>query len=458
MESERFIMKILLIEDAHKPLSELQKILRKNPDAEVQVLGSLQEGIQRLEASGARFDLVVCDYHGQGTVLLKCLFDLCPNTPCIFISDGNQQLVDPNHTEYQLRIEALNRKNLASEIERSFVLFQRRGFFKDCKTADLDYVRTPAKTFLDSSEPLTFDVYIRQSANRYYKIFNKDERLEANDINRYIEGKGIEYFYVRRDEATAVVTKQDEALDRLVESDNVDPAVATAAVESALGLVHDLLEQTGFTPEVQALAKKSVTLTLKVLGTKPTLAEILERLQEGHGMYITSHSVMLAEVCCAITTQVGWKSAPSLFKLTLASFLHDLGMQDNHMAKMRTLHEAKSNSRLSPQDVMAFRLHPFKAAEYARKFHEIPPDVDTILFQHHEQPDGSGFPRGLFFNQLIPLSCIFIIAHDMLHFFLEMPKSHATIEQFVLTNGSRYQTGVFRKIIKSLATGIEIAS
>ena len=205
-----------------------------------------------------------------------------------------------------------------------------------------------------------------------------------------------------------------------------------------------------FPPEVRALASKSVELTMKLLGAKPRLSAITENLKKQQGKYLASHSIMLAELCCAIACKVGWNSAPTFFKLTLASYLHDIPLKSNELARCQTLEEAKVVCAQSAEGLNAFKLHPARAAEFARKFNEIPPDVDTIIVQHHERPDGTGFPRGLFQSQLAPLACLFIIAEDMLHFFLENP-NEGDLNGFVAARSEVYQGGIFKKIIKSLA-------
>lgn len=100
------------------------------------------------------------------------------------------------------------------------------------------------------------------------------------------------------------------------------------------------------------------------------------------------------------------------------------------------------------------RNHPSAAAELARQLRQLPADVDTIVLQHHEQPDGSGFPRGLFSHQISPLACVFIVAQDLLNHFLDFGNIGDDLLQAFLTRQEpRYAQGIFRKIHESLKTG-----
>jgi hypothetical protein len=69
--------------------------------------------------------------------------------------------------------------------------------------------------------------------------------------------------------------------------------------------------------------------------------------------------------------------------------------------------------------------------------------------EHHERPDGTGFPRGLFHHQIAPLSALFIIAHDLLGYFLQKGKD-TNMEEFIDTRAGLYTQGMFKKIFKAI--------
>ena len=235
----------------------------------------------------------------------------------------------------------------------------------------------------------------------------------------------------------------------------IEALAARHALTANLSIAHDVVNRIGFTPEVQGLTKKTVNLALKLIGNSPALSPILTRLRKHQGKYITSHSLMLAEVSCAIAHRVGWGEPSVFMKLCFAAFLHDLALSDNVLAQFRTLSELKE-AEFGPEAVHVFRLHPIKAAEYASQFTGIPSDVDIILLQHHEQPDGGGFPRGLHHQQINPMAGIFIIAHDLLHFFIDQVPTNDRKDMlplFLERNVVRYRDGLFAKIRNSLETG-----
>ena len=71
--------------------------------------------------------------------------------------------------------------------------------------------------------------------------------------------------------------------------------------------------------------------------------------------------------------------------------------------------------------------------------------MDIILSQHHERPDGTGFPRGMAGKLISPLSALFIMAQDLVHTVMEDPRTNA--EDFFKDHASLYQAGQFKKIL-----------
>ena len=105
---------------------------------------------------------------------------------------------------------------------------------------------------------------------------------------------------------------------------------------------------------------------------------------------------------------LSWTNESTLFKLTMASLLHDVAAIGLEELEMRVA-KGEHADRLP----LSFRRHPFESAHLAQKLRDAPPDVDRIILEHHELPDGSGFPNNLKGSELSPLSVIFILAHNL---------------------------------------------
>ncbi len=88
-----------------------------------------------------------------------------------------------------------------------------------------------------------------------------------------------------------------------------------------------------------------------------------------------------------------------------------------------------------------------------KRFPELAPDVDVIILQHHELPDGTGFPRGLHAKQISPLACLFIVAHEVVTVIMRNRDAGVDfqIREFLNDRKQVYATGNFKKVAVALA-------
>lgn len=410
---------------------------------------TMQAAIERMDSEEEDFRLAVCDYRGKSLSLIRLFLELSTNCPVILFHDYS-----PGNFEDIFRFAPLAelKKGDMAGFARSAGKF--RAAAGDEYAADSGFFRIAAAG-LKLSRPLPADIYIRLGANHYCKRFRSTDGFSQSDLEEHFQGAGLEFFFVRKNQAEELVRSRSREIETLLEKELPREAVMEAASES-LHVVHNLVTQIGFTPRTEELAKNTVKLVLQSIERNPALMEITQKLRIDEGKYISAHSVMLAELACAVAYRIGWASASVFMKLTLSAFLHDISLDDQRLARMRILHgmtEAKGFS-LAMKDKV--RLHPIKGAELAKKFRDIPADVDTIISQHHESPDGQGFPRGLFAHQINPLASIFIVAHDLLDFHLgrnPSDSSQPSLEAFLEAKRDSYEQGSFRKISESLKTG-----
>lgn len=75
--------------------------------------------------------------------------------------------------------------------------------------------------------------------------------------------------------------------------------------------------------------------------------------------------------------------------LGMAALFHDLGHQQ---IPYKVLNK---KSALSKPELQLYRQHPRYGAEMAARIGTLPRDVVAVIQQHHENLDGSGYPRGL---------------------------------------------------------------
>jgi HD-GYP domain-containing protein (c-di-GMP phosphodiesterase class II) len=220
---------------------------------------------------------------------------------------------------------------------------------------------------------------------------------------------------------------------------------------SDLENVSQMSNRLGFNKEVQEFTKQSVMEAIQTVRKIPKLAALLMNLRKEKDKYIFSHSMLLAYVSCAIASQMDWKSDTTYQKLTFASFLHDMVLKNHELAAIQSMSELLERAaEFTPEEQQAYKDHPRVGAELVRRIHEIPPDVDMIIEQHHERPDGSGFPKALSHARITALATVFIVSHDLVSFIFKGDKLNASgvdLNQFLTEYHQTYQFGNFRKVL-----------
>ena len=416
-----------------------------NGKMELTYATSIQEGIELIESENRSFDLILFEYKGNSQTMVKALLELGKTAKHIMIT--LEKTAHQNLKAQHPNFEILTQEEAPTKLSETLGKFFQASDPLSQKNTNREYVKVRAALLLAKS-PLIADVYAKLREDHYIKLFQKNDILTQEDILKYQQKTEDQDFYLLREDFKAAIRENARKMEEIA---NAEPPPSreesVKAVENSLEIVKDLVSRSGFTPEAQSIAKSSVSLTLKFIGSKPRLMNILSDLKKKQGNYITSHSVMLGQIACALAHKMGWNSAATYFKLSLAAFIHDIALPNSELASVDSLTAAKASKKFHETDLQSIRIHPLKAAEYALRFNEIPPDVDQIVNQHHERPDGTGFPRGLSAKQISPLAALFIIAHEMIDYSLQFPD--LPMNTYFEKNAATHSAGAFKKIFQA---------
>lgn len=108
-----------------------------------------------------------------------------------------------------------------------------------------------------------------------------------------------------------------------------------------------------------------------------------------------SHSIQVALLtmvfCRFLKREVG-----SIFKCGLGALLHDVGKVD--IPKEILLR----NGALSDEEFALIKQHPELGVRILKQHNTIDEEIMEIVLQHHENPDGSGYPLGLKIDDISP--------------------------------------------------------
>ena len=118
-----------------------------------------------------------------------------------------------------------------------------------------------------------------------------------------------------------------------------------------------------------------------------------------YALYTHSLNVCIYSLILAVECKAGGDPPDSnlLNKLSLGALLHDIGMLDIDPDIVN------KESRLSMLEYEQMKRHPQAGFEIIKK-HNFPDETLKTVIQHHERPDGNGYPYGIEDNSIFWMS------------------------------------------------------
>jgi PAS domain S-box-containing protein len=166
-------------------------------------------------------------------------------------------------------------------------------------------------------------------------------------------------------------------------------------LESVIGASLDVTERTRAD---QALLEREERL-------RQALADTVEALGATVAMrdpYTARHERRVAQLACLMAERLGW-SEEAIERLRMAALVHDVG-------KIAVPADILSKpSRLQPAEFELIKGHAQAGYEILMPIAFGGPVAD-LVWQHHERLDGSGYPRGLRGEEILPGACVLAVA------------------------------------------------
>jgi len=251
--------------------------------------------------------------------------------------------------------------------------------------------------------PLPFDVYLERFKGKFTKIYHKNAHHDSNQIYRY-ENKNITTLYLSSDDKYAygqflsstinlftrgsVLLKKEQIID---------------IIKTSLELTFERITEKN--DELDAniqWASQQVKGSLALMEDDMNCAiQIYKALAEDH--QLLRHSFLVSIFSLSLAKKLNFSNDRILMGIGLGSLFHDIG-------HTRISAEIFKKDHLSPKEWEELKDHPQLGLRIIDHSKGIPSDVRSIILQHHEQPNGRGYPNRLAGNKIFPPAKIVAIA------------------------------------------------
>jgi putative nucleotidyltransferase with HDIG domain len=278
------------------------------------------------------------------------------------------------------------------------------------------------KLLLEKEKPCPFDLYVQRSEDKFTKIYNKDDILDVERFQNYYDNKKVFSVYIIQEAYEQYKTIVDQAFIHLkIMTENSKPQEIMPHLEKIVDcLVLDIVGQGNIEDKVVYKAGSFVKTCVSILAQDSNQLAKLIRSFNNYD-YCFKHSLIVSIMSIVVAKAAKVKNTKVLEIIALGGFLHDIALITDEFEKENTLKPQKMSDSI--------REHPTRSAEILMGFPDIPSEVIQIVAQHHEMPNGSGYPKGLYLNAIYYPARIVAIA-DRFSFLITPRENHNPMKGF----------------------------
>lgn len=393
-------MKILIVDDEEAILDILEFAVATIVTAEIIMSESGNDAIKILDEQ-ADIDLLICDYNmpnGSGGDVYQHVVNEKLDIKYVLCSSDSPDM----HKEFSTgdnffgnitKPDIVNGvEDIIAKIDNSVVQTEELGEYIQISPLLLKRMGTAAA-----------DIYIKLNESKYLKYLNKEDPFSNQDFEKY-QGMNVLYFVLGEIDRQAMVTYMQKSLFNLLSDKNIE---FSDKIIKAHGIVSDSIREFGINEEVAEMTKKYVSYSLKTIEQNKSLNNLLQDLLNS-SEYHAKLTGLVSHVSCAIAKELKWQTETVLYKLTMCAMMQDVYAPTEHLAAPMYKSEFDSFPTAEKSYILN---HVEEAAEAVNSLKDIPPDIDQLITQHHELPNGTGFPAGIDHAAISPLSATIIISN-----------------------------------------------
>ena len=359
------------------------------------------------------FDLIVSDYNmpgGKGDEIYKYIRQKKIAVPFVILS-GNSLDDHPVLSEVKCYRKPMLEEEVVQMIRDNITQIQAAN--------QKSYIPIQI-SLLKKIRDLHCTLYVKINDDKYVKLFHKGVVLTDQELARHAQ-HGISTLYIDSEETETFISDYrqkvlcEEAWNEVANDDFEDNFKLNAELLRNMGQLlkanHDFAEMT----------VAQVETALKLVSKNKKLNNLVQRFRKIENFGFSDHCTSLVYVAGYILNQLNPSGlVHNLRMITLAALIHDSSLDDRlyemklnlmHSGRLKEMQPGNANHREILQ-------HGSKAAALAKEFEFFHPDIQILVEQHHELPDGTGFPQALKANRVHPLSAIFIVAEDFVDYFI----------------------------------------
>jgi HD-GYP domain-containing protein (c-di-GMP phosphodiesterase class II) len=278
-----------------------------------------------------------------------------------------------------------------------------------------------------------FSIYLPRSAADAPVLYRKAGAVEARPDFHRLHDSGVSHILVRGADLARCEEALEQNLDSVLHDPTIEPLQKVQCVQHVgTSVVRDILSGESVSTNIDRASNLLDIVIEGVLSDRMVAANLLSMSE--HHRTTASHMFAVSTLAVLLGAEVFGPVHTTLRELGLAGMLHDLG-------KITIDPEVLNKpTPLTPAELELIRHHPVESIRLIGDHPDATTTVRQMVLQHHERPDGRGYPLGLTDEALLTGSKILAIV-DSFHAMIGRRVYRGSLEPADALRQLKFQSG-----------------
>ncbi|MCB0384539.1 MAG: HD domain-containing protein [Bdellovibrionales bacterium] len=313
-----------------------------------------------------------------------------------------------------------------------------------------DMIPIPIREFI-SGLTVPVDLYVKLGDDKYVLIAKQGTKTQKDHLSSYKE-KDVDYLWVEKAAYHKISNQTIQLAGIVLSKKDLDSGKKTQVVTAAAQTMFRHLDHLGLDEMAYTQAKQVADVPVQLVECHSRISQLMESLNQCSDDLLR-HSMAVSAMSTVIGQAHNWQGKGTMEKLALGGLLHDIGK--------KTLPEEllkKARVHMSFEEIQLYETHPFKGMEMATGLGLIPDDIVAMIYQHHENSLGQGYPQRLRDLKTHPFARIVALADEFVNLTVANPNcpvpktAHEAVDYIEIVMGQPFNKEAFRCLKRIVET------
>jgi HD-GYP domain-containing protein (c-di-GMP phosphodiesterase class II) len=263
-----------------------------------------------------------------------------------------------------------------------------------------EMVEIEIKEFV-SGIAMPVDVYLKMGDDKFILIAQKGDQAQLQSLT-LVKSNSIKTVFVKKNDYQNFSKNAVNIVKAVSQSDKFKMEHKTKFIKAATNAVFTEITQFGASDETVEMAKDIANSTISMIAPNTTITHILQSLAQEN---LLNQSVAVSAFSIMIAQKLGWQSTITLEKLSMGALLAEVGLKE-----IPPEIALKPRAAMDHSEIQIYEEHPYRGLKLLESAGAVPDDVKSVVYEHHENALGMGYPRKLRDIRINPLAKVVALA------------------------------------------------